>query len=512
MTEDSELLRRYAQEHAEPAFAELVRRHVHVLYAAALRQTGNPTQAEEVVQAVFCDLARRADTLAKHPALISWLFLSTRFAARNLLRRERRRQQREQTADFMQTLQSSGADADWTRLRPVLDEAICELPDRDRIAVLSRYFQGLSFDEIARRLNLTEPNARQLTHRAVEKLQGLLAKRGVTSTAAALGLALVNQPTVAAPLNLAANIAAAVAAGAVSTLGLGISPSLFSIMSTHKIVSALTATAALLGAGFIVAHAMNRTNAVPEPVAAVAEVTPASVTAPTPTPTPTPAPAPANTTGAQGGSATKQSKEERQEERRKAKREANQLAKTRALTVTRLAPLFEKLTLTDEQKEKLIQLVMNDHEAGRDFATASAKNGEDVSKTPEDYWSVNYMLHQQFFSDVHELLGDDGYAAFRANDLAIRQSLVIDHLQARLAPASEPLTIEQSNQLRGIFQDGNTFAVDDVVVEQARAFLSETQLNALIAEQALQHAGPQKPGLQRAIHDNIPADTGVIGK
>ena len=57
---DTTLLRRYVEERAEDAFAELVRRHVNLVYFAALRQIGgNATLAEEVTQSVFTDFARR---------------------------------------------------------------------------------------------------------------------------------------------------------------------------------------------------------------------------------------------------------------------------------------------------------------------------------------------------------------------------------------------------------------------------------------------------------------------
>ena len=57
---DSELLSRYARQHVEDAFAELVRRHVGLVYSAALRQAHSPQLAEEVSQSVFTDLSRNA--------------------------------------------------------------------------------------------------------------------------------------------------------------------------------------------------------------------------------------------------------------------------------------------------------------------------------------------------------------------------------------------------------------------------------------------------------------------
>src|SRR5688572_4284617 len=92
---DSELLRRFAEEHFEPAFAELVSRRISLVYSAALRQVGDAHRAEDVTQEVFIDLARKARSLSRHPALIGWLYTSTHFTAAKLIRTEQRRARRE---------------------------------------------------------------------------------------------------------------------------------------------------------------------------------------------------------------------------------------------------------------------------------------------------------------------------------------------------------------------------------------------------------------------------------
>src|SRR4051812_38928900 len=126
MTDDAELLCRYADEGAEDAFAELVQRHVNFVYSAALRQVnGDAHLAADATQLVFTDLARKARSLVAHRVLAGWLFTSTRFATAKLIRSERRRHAREQEAQLMQDLtqDSSAAQLDWQRVRPVLDEA-----------------------------------------------------------------------------------------------------------------------------------------------------------------------------------------------------------------------------------------------------------------------------------------------------------------------------------------------------------------------------------------------------
>src|SRR3954463_6968618 len=110
MTEDAELLRRYAEEKSEQAFAELVQRRIGLVYSVARRHTHDTHRAEEVTQAVFTALARKASALAQRPVLVGWLYRSAQFAASDAVRAERRRQAREQAAYTMQELTRRGTE------------------------------------------------------------------------------------------------------------------------------------------------------------------------------------------------------------------------------------------------------------------------------------------------------------------------------------------------------------------------------------------------------------------
>ncbi len=220
MTDDAELLRRYAEENSEEAFAEFVRRNLGLVYHAGLRQCGGDVhRAQDVAQTVFTDVARKAGSLARRPALAGWLHTSTRYAAAQAVRGEVRRQRREQEAHAMnEILAKANGDvavaAEWERMRPVIDEALHALPERDREAVLARFFEGRGFAEVGARLALSEDAARMRVERALEKLRLALVKRGVTSTATALGVALANQAGANVPAGLAASVTgAALAAG-----------------------------------------------------------------------------------------------------------------------------------------------------------------------------------------------------------------------------------------------------------------------------------------------------------
>lgn len=218
MMADEELLRRFANERDESAFTELVRRRIDFVYAVALRQVGGDAHlAQDAAQEVFLDLARKARSVAAGPALVSWLYTATRFSAAKVRRRQTRWLNREQEALTMNTILSDGTDPEWETLQPVLDAAMHELGEQDRTALLLRYFENRPLAEVGAKLGLAENSARMRVDRALDKLRTRLAKRGIISTAAALGSTLAAQPTISAPLGLAAS--AATGALTVATAG-----------------------------------------------------------------------------------------------------------------------------------------------------------------------------------------------------------------------------------------------------------------------------------------------------
>jgi RNA polymerase sigma factor (sigma-70 family) len=237
MTDDVTLLRRYADTRAEEAFAELVRRHLDGVYSAALRRVGGDTHlAEDVTQQVFAALARKADTVARHPTLSGWLYTTTRNEAANTVRSERRRKARDQEAHVMHDTSSiEPRDADWSRVAPMLDEVIDSLVQSDRQAVLLRFIDRRPFAEIGATLRISEDAARMRVDRALEKLRVLLARRGVGSTSTALGMALTHHAVIAAPAGLAASVTGAALTSSVVTSGpVAIA---FQFMTTSKLVT-----------------------------------------------------------------------------------------------------------------------------------------------------------------------------------------------------------------------------------------------------------------------------------
>ncbi|MBI2928347.1 MAG: sigma-70 family RNA polymerase sigma factor [Verrucomicrobia bacterium] len=211
---DAQLLREYAQRGCEPAFREIVTRHTALVYSAALRCVNSPDVACDIAQSVFTDLSRKArplaDKLAESASLVGWLFRSTRFTALNHLRDDRRRLARERQA-MEQLLSNSESAPDWDRIRPVLDEAMDNLDDEDRDALLLRYFKNQDFRAVGVALGVSDDAAQKRVTRAVERLREFFAKRGVTVGASGLVVIVSANAVQAAPVGLAVAISSAAA-------------------------------------------------------------------------------------------------------------------------------------------------------------------------------------------------------------------------------------------------------------------------------------------------------------
>ncbi len=179
MDNDSELLRRYADERSEAAFTEVVERHVNLVYSAALREVGGDTaSAEDLSQAVFTELARQAGKLRRHPALAGWLYTAVRRLAANWRRSQQHRAERELAAHTMMTEGPSPAatDALWQELRPVLDDAMHELRAADRTAVVLRFFEDRSLKQVGEALGVNENAARMRVDRKLQASQTTMIK------------------------------------------------------------------------------------------------------------------------------------------------------------------------------------------------------------------------------------------------------------------------------------------------------------------------------------------------
>src|ERR1035441_7418018 len=248
-SDDIVLLKEYAEIGSEAAFNSLVGRHVNLVYSAALRSVGNAHAAQEIAQAVFIILARKAGQLSRRTVLSGWLYQTARLTAANYLRGEIRRQHREQEA-YMQSILNEPEPEAWRQIAPLLDDAMGRLGEKDRNAIVLRFFENKNLSEVGAALGASEDAAKMRVNRALEKLRKFFTKRGVTHSAAIIVGAVSANSVQAAPAALAKTISAvAVAKGAAaSTSTLTLVKGALKIMAWTK-----AKTAVVVGAGILFA-------------------------------------------------------------------------------------------------------------------------------------------------------------------------------------------------------------------------------------------------------------------
>jgi len=141
--DDMELVREYARDRSEEAFDTLVSRHVDLVYSVALRQFHDAHLAEEVTQAAFIILARKAGSLGPKTILSAWLCRTAQYAAADALRTQRRRQAREQEMHMESILnQSEPESASWAQIAPLLDAAMSQLGEKITAPLCSAFLKA----------------------------------------------------------------------------------------------------------------------------------------------------------------------------------------------------------------------------------------------------------------------------------------------------------------------------------------------------------------------------------
>ncbi len=192
--ESETLLDRYLKTGQSADFECLVRAHGAMVFGTALRRTRSRGLAEEVTQEVFVTLARKAGTIREPEKLAAWLHRTAHFSAANVNRREAKRGKimkayaAERSAEEASSTESKSNQ--WEGVIPLLDQAIEDLSPNDRDAVIMRFYEDSSYQQIARLLGKSEAACRTQVYRALDRLSRLLRQRGAIVPPAALGVCL----------------------------------------------------------------------------------------------------------------------------------------------------------------------------------------------------------------------------------------------------------------------------------------------------------------------------------
>ncbi len=245
---DMELVREYATRDSEQAFAALVKRHVDLVYSAALRQVRDPHLAEEITQAVFIVLAQKAKSLGRGTILSAWLCRTARYAAADALKAQHRRLRREQEA-YMQSVSHESESDTWSKIAPLLDAAMAGLGKKEHDALALRFFEGRGFGELGAAMGISEAAAKMKVSRALEKLRKFFNRRGIVLSTALISTAVSAGSVHAAPVALKTSVAVGATQGAaVSGSTMALAKATLQFMAWAKVKTVLLGGFAVLAA------------------------------------------------------------------------------------------------------------------------------------------------------------------------------------------------------------------------------------------------------------------------
>lgn len=249
---DSELLQSFAATGSAQSFAQLLRRHAPMVYAATRRQVPDPSEADDITQAVFLVLMRRAAHLPPRVVLASWLLRTTHLACREARRAHARRRKHEQRAAAMRPDHSNAAELPDVDLAPILDAALARLSESDRAALVLRYLEEKSVEEVSQTLGVSLDSGQKRISRALARLrkrlgvgESALSAPSLASFWAAQGHCAVPDALLHQLTTLTGGAGAAAASTTVAALGKGVLKTMFWLKV--KIVAATALTALAVG-------------------------------------------------------------------------------------------------------------------------------------------------------------------------------------------------------------------------------------------------------------------------
>ncbi|HEX2746871.1 MAG TPA: sigma-70 family RNA polymerase sigma factor [Verrucomicrobiales bacterium] len=257
--EASHHLKVFTATRCERAFRKLTEGHAGLVYSAALRiLDGDAALAQDVAQTVFAALAAKPHAVRDGKALAAWLHRAAVGCAVDAVRGENRRRKREQLAIHMTPpLDSdSGSTALWEQASPVIDAAMDSLPETDRRLLVLRFWQRQDLRAIGSGFGMSDNAVQKRITRALEKLRGILARRGIRGTAAAISAAMLSaaasSPSSAAIAGITSS--SLVGANAATAGSTSIFTKLLAMTAKQKIAFTSAAAIVAIGAPAYIQH------------------------------------------------------------------------------------------------------------------------------------------------------------------------------------------------------------------------------------------------------------------
>lgn len=250
---ENELLQAFAESRSEEAFAQLVRRYAGLVYSTARRRLANTALAEDITQIVFIRFAKNPPRLKTSAELAAWLHRTTVHATIDLWRSETRRRAREMEAVVMEP--ATPETNMWEEISPKLDEALDQLNEDDRQAVLLRFFNQKSMREVGAALGVSEDAAKMRVSRALDRLRMQMGTVTAACTVALLTTLLAEHSVEAAPAQLLARLSAIKLPAAA---GIGGMAGMLWQMSKIKLAISVAGLAALTLGVIFIFHSTNK--------------------------------------------------------------------------------------------------------------------------------------------------------------------------------------------------------------------------------------------------------------
>jgi RNA polymerase sigma factor (sigma-70 family) len=243
---DSDLLAAWAHHRDESAFHELVVRYSGLVQMAAQRTCGDVSLAADASQLVFTQLAQNSKSLLGHPSIAGWLHVTASMKAKSLvdktLREERKRRLFESAMDPQS---SAPQENSWQEIQPYLTDAVNALSEKDREAILLRFYRSLSVREIAATLGIATDAAQKRLDRATERLRDKLTRRGVTTAGSLFAVMLAGFSTDAQAAVISNSVLSSKAIAASAAMPTGI----FATLSAMKASTAIAPAVIILLSG-----------------------------------------------------------------------------------------------------------------------------------------------------------------------------------------------------------------------------------------------------------------------